>query len=100
MSSRRGNRGAHNRMIGNSRRTDPGLRPSPHLRRLALEPLESRRVLAAGPLHVDAASGAPEPDGLGWDTAYSALRDALDPHAMESHGPEAAPAVLALQEAS
>ncbi len=49
-----------------------------HLRRLAVERLESRWLLSTGPLHVDANSLAPAPDGLDSDTAYPALQDALD----------------------
>ena len=45
---------------------------------LEVEALEQRRVLSTGPLHVDVDSLAPVPDGLGWETAYPALQDALD----------------------
>ena len=49
-----------------------------HRRRLRLEPLESRHLLTAGPLHVDADSMAETPDGTGWSTAYVDLQSALD----------------------
>jgi len=52
--------------------------PTLYHRRLRCEPLEQRRVLSTGPLHVDADSTAPNHDGLAWATAYADLQDALD----------------------
>ena len=50
----------------------------PKRRPLRVEPLEGRWLLSIGPLHVDADSMAPTPDGLAWETAYPDLQDALD----------------------
>ena len=50
----------------------------PKRRPLRLEPLEARRVLSVGTLHVDADSPAGTPDGQAWETAYPDLQEALD----------------------
>ena len=49
-----------------------------NLRRLIVEPLEARRLLAGNVLRVDVDSVAPVPDGASWPSAYVSLQAALD----------------------
>ena len=68
----------------------------PNRRRLRIEPLEARRVLSLGTLHVDADSVAPTPDGADWATAYPDLQAALDQAAVLNTDADAANDITAL----